>query len=81
MTAGQAWAVLIGAIGVYEVLSADGELLSEGVKRARGRHWSANVAVAGAVLTTAAHLLDVLPDRVDPFSAGLRVVRPLRDRR
>ena len=75
MTAGQAWAVLVGGIVVYEVLASDGQLLSEGVTAARARHWTVNVAVCGVVLTTAAHLLDGLPDRVDPFVLALKAFR------
>ena len=75
VTAGQAWSALAGAIAAYEVLAADGQLLSEGVTAARARHWSFNVAFVGGVLVTAAHLLDGLPKRVDPFTQALRVIR------
>ena len=75
MTAGQAWIAVIGGIAVYEFCSREGELLSEGVDRARERHWSLNVAVHGVVVVTAAHLLRLMPPRLDPFSAALRFVR------
>lgn len=61
-----AWGVLgLGVLG-YDVLSPPGETLSEGVDRAleheRGR-WIA----LGGIAVTAAHLANLIPERVDPF--------------
>lgn len=67
----RAWIVLGAAVTVYEVFAPEGELLSEVVDRGLVSH---RLLTAGAVLVTAAHLLNVLPKCVDPF-AYLAMVR------
>ncbi|QNJ57161.1 hypothetical protein L3Y21_gp108 [Gordonia phage Rabbitrun] len=70
MRAVHAWGVLMGAVIVYEVLADEGELLSEGVDRALLSHkW----LTVGAVLVTAAHLLNVLPTWCDPYAQLARI--------
>lgn len=65
VTAERAWAVLVAAIIVYELAAPRGQLLSEAVDRwLEKRPWPTRLAV----IVTAAHLLNVLPDRVDPFT-------------
>lgn len=60
----RAWIVLgVGILG-YEVLAKEGELLSEQIDRWLERH---RFFTTAAVMITAAHLLNWLPKRVDPF--------------
>lgn len=66
MTAGKAWAVFLGGITVYEVLAAEGELLTDGVRKARAKNELAKVVVTAGIVCTAGHLLD-LWGKADPF--------------
>lgn len=59
-----AWAALGVAVVVYEVLAPPGELLSEAVDRFLERHPWATRATVGIV---ALHLLNLLPNKVDPI--------------
>lgn len=77
VTAGRAWAVLVAGVAVYEVLSPPAHLLTDGVRRAQERP-VCRVLVDGAVIVTAAHLLGVLPARLDPFT---RVTTLLKEHR
>jgi hypothetical protein len=67
MRAGErAWLALGAAVLAYEARCPRDELLSVAVDRALQRHpW----LVRAAVLVTAAHLLNVIPRRCDPFAA------------
>lgn len=70
----RAWLALLVGVAVYEVLSRDGELLSEAADRYRQAHpW----LVRGAVIIVAVHLLRAVPDRYDVMRQGwmLTVVR------
>lgn len=59
-----AWAVLGAAVIVYEICAADGELLSEAVDRALVSHpWLTRFAVAAIAL----HLVNLLPNAIDPI--------------
>lgn len=76
MDARHVWTVLIGGITAYELAARDDELLTCAVRRARARHPILRGLVDGAICFTAAHLLDVLPPAVDPFTL-LRRARAL----
>jgi hypothetical protein len=64
ITGERAWLILGVAIFVYEVAAPPDQLLSEAVDRWLDRHpWPTRLVV----IATAAHLLNLLPTRVDPF--------------
>jgi len=63
-SAERAWVVLAVGVAAYEALAKDGELLSHQVDRWLEAH---PVVTAVAVTTTAAHLLNILPPKVDPW--------------
>lgn len=69
-----AWGALTAGVVAYDVLCPPGETLSEGVDRAleleRGR-----VLALGAIAITAAHLANLLPERVDPFHRATNLKR------
>ena len=67
--ADKGWLGLLTFIVVYELTCDDGELLSHGASRYRAAH---PVLTTSVVVVTAAHLLELIPDRVDPFSALFR---------
>jgi len=61
----RAWLFLSGGVVAYEVLALDGELMSEAVDRyLEARPWVTRVVI----LTVAAHLLNLLPQRLDPLA-------------
>lgn len=64
LTAEKAWGVLVAAIAVYEFIAPEDHLLSNAVDRWLEKH---PVLTSYAVLSTALHLLNVMPQRVDPF--------------
>lgn len=64
MTAKHGWALIIGGVLVYEVLCAEGELLSEGVDKAIDKH---PILTRAAVLIVAGHLANLIPQSVDPI--------------
>lgn len=68
------WAALAGLIVAYEVVAPEGQLLSEEMDRALIR-WP--VASRVVVAIVALHLLNMIPDHVDPLHrvATLRRVR------
>ncbi|MEV6219782.1 hypothetical protein [Nocardia sp. NPDC051833] len=70
ITAGHLWLALAGVVTALEVIAPDGELLSEGVDRGMERH---PLLVRAAIIMTAAHLLNWLPERLDPFARLPRV--------
>ena len=72
LTAGKAWAGLAVGVLAYEVLAPDGELMSEGVDRALERHPLITTLAIGA---TALHLLNILPERIDPFHQALKLMK------
>ncbi|MGH3956493.1 MAG: DUF7427 family protein [Mycobacterium sp.] len=63
-TADRAWLALGAGIVAYELAAPRGELLSEGVDRYLARRPWLTRAV---VVVLAAHLLNVLPEPVDPL--------------
>lgn len=68
--AGHLWIALASFITALEVIAPDGELLSEGVDRGLEQH---PLLVRAAIIVTAAHLLNLLPEKVDPFARLPRV--------
>lgn len=60
----RAWLALAVGVAAYELTARDGELLSHAVDRWLEAH---PVLTFTAVGVTAAHLLNLLPERVDPF--------------
>ncbi|TDP29777.1 DUF7427 family protein [Nocardia ignorata] len=68
--AGHLWLVLAGAVTALEVVAPEGELLSEGVDRGLEQH---PLLVRTAIIITAAHLLNLLPEKIDPYARLPRV--------
>lgn len=71
-----AWAGLIAGVAAYDMLAPDTQMLSERVDRGLERHPLVTTLAIGA---TALHLLNVLPEKIDPihqvaeFARGLRI--------
>lgn len=63
-SAERAWFALGIAVLVYEVMAGEGELLSHQVDRWLDAH---PILTTAAVTLTAAHLLNVLPSKADPW--------------
>ena len=61
-----AWGVLAGGVAAYDYFCPTGETMSERMDDWLDKPISRAVAV-GAVAVTSAHLLNYLPQRVDPF--------------
>lgn len=84
VTAARMWAALGLSIAVYEALVQEEQLLSRGVDRARAISPALNVAVSGAIVVTAAHLLRAIPQKLDPYtgfhSASSRLLSRVRVR-
>ncbi|ASR85635.1 hypothetical protein SEA_AMGINE_34 [Mycobacterium phage Amgine] len=60
----RAWLALGVGVAAYEVACPPNELLSEGVDRYLARRpWSTRIVVIGLAL----HLLNLLPERIDPL--------------
>ena len=72
LTASNGWKALMAAIAVYEVACAEEELLSRGFDRLMVRHpvWPRVVVLAFAL-----HLINWIPQRVDPVSKLFHVTR------
>ena len=70
----KAWIGLAVGIFTYDVLCPRGETLSEGVDRAL-EHPRNKYATMGAIAITGAHLLNVLPEKIDPLHHLLRVIQ------
>jgi hypothetical protein len=60
----RAWMALGVGVATYEVLARDGELLSHQVDRWLETH---PILTTVVVSVTAAHLLNLLPSRIDPW--------------
>jgi hypothetical protein len=60
----RAWAAIAAFVLYHDLACSEGEMLSESVDRGLERHPS---LVYGFIGVTAAHLLNLLPDRVDPY--------------
>lgn len=72
-TSEKAWIGLAAGIFAYDVLCPEGETLSEGVDRAL-EHPKGRIAAIGAIAITSAHLLNILPEKIDPLHNLLRVI-------
>lgn len=72
LTAGNGWKSIAAAVLFYEALCVEEELLSRGFDRLLERHpvWPRVV-----VLTIALHLVNWIPERVDPFAMAVHVTR------
>lgn len=70
--AGKAWAVLGLGVVAYDLTCKQGETLSEGVDRGLE---SKPVATTLAIGVTCLHLLNKLPQQVDPFHQFLKMVK------
>jgi len=75
LTARRGWLAIAALITAYELAAPEGELLSEGADRALKTH---KAAVIGSVCLTAAHLLNILPEQLDPFHQSLKVLKGRR---
>lgn len=73
ITARRAWLGLGALILAYELAAPEGELLSESVDRGLQSH---KMLVVGSVCLTAAHLLNVLPNKIDPFHQIIKAIKP-----
>lgn len=72
LSARNGW-LAIGALALaYEIAAPKGELLSEGVDRAMDKY---PIAARLPIIITALHLLNLLPERLDPYHQGLKFVR------
>ena len=60
-----AWLGLAVGVAAYEALARDGELMSEAVDRYLEAH---PLVTRCVVVTVAAHLLNLLPQRLDPLA-------------
>lgn len=69
--ADKAWLALAGLIVTWEIMSPEGELLSEAVDRYRHHH---PFVTNAAILVVSLHLLRAIPSRWDPLHR-LAVVR------
>lgn len=67
---------LIGAgITAYELLCDDGETISDGIWDYMERSTPSRIFALGAVGVTAAHLMQILPESIDPFKRVLSKAR------
>ena len=63
-TSDRAWIVLAASIVTYEVVAQPDELMSEAVDRyLESRPWFTRIAVA----IVSAHLLNIIPPKLDPL--------------
>lgn len=72
-----AWGALVTGIVAYDVLCPAGETLSEGVDRAL-EHDKGKIIALGIIGITAAHLANLLPERIDPFHRATLLKRAVR---
>lgn len=68
----KAWAMLLVSVVAYDLLCPSGETLSEGVDVMLARH---PVATASAIGITSLHLMNMLPETVDPWHRALKLVK------
>lgn len=67
-----AWIALGIGVAAFDVLAPDGETLSEGVDRALEHSPTRRVLALGGIAVTAAHLANLLPQKIDPFHHALK---------
>lgn len=70
LTAKRNWLITGAVIAGLEIACPDGETLSEGVDRAL-EHESLRYAAIAGIGITALHLLNVIPEKYDPFHYAL----------
>ena len=70
-----AWAGIAFGVAGYDIAAPEGQMLSEGVDRALERHPVITTLAIGAV---ALHLLNVLPEKIDPLHQLAELGRKLR---
>ena len=70
LTAGRNWLITGAVITGLEIACPKGETLSEGVDRAL-EHDKFRYAAAVGIGITALHLLNVIPEKYDPFHYAL----------
>lgn len=70
----KAWLTLAAGVIAYELFAKDGELMSEIVDHWLQKH---RVATTVAITVTAAHLLNWLPPKIDPYhrATAIRIRR------
>ncbi len=73
--AGKAWAVLAGGVLAYDAVAK--ETMSEGMDRLIASH---RLLAFGAVTITAAHLLNYLPEPIDPLHQLSKHTRSFAER-
>lgn len=74
-----AWTGILAGVSLYELTCPQGETLSERLDPLlEGR---AKYLVLGGIAVTAAHLINLIPERVDPFEQGLSRIRQSYKRR
>ncbi len=73
--AGVAWATLAGGVLLYDAVAK--ETMSEGMDRLIASH---KVLAVGAVAVTAAHLLNYLPEPIDPLHQLSKHTRSFAER-
>lgn len=67
----KAWIGLGVYVAGYDVLAPKGETLSEGVDRALEKRFTRALAIGGTALV-ASHLLNLIPEKVDPIHYALK---------
>ena len=67
LKASHAWSVIGLGVLAYELLAKDEQLLSSGVDRALERSPASRMATTAGIGITALHLLNMLPESVDPL--------------
>lgn len=72
LTAKRAWTAMGIGILAYEIACPQGELLSEGADRALESHRALTLGGIGLV---ALHLANVIPQRYDPLTQGLKLLK------
>lgn len=78
LTAARGWLAIAGLVTAYELAAPQGELLSEGVDRALNSH---PLLTKAAIGVTALHLVNMIPERLDPFKRGLDLIRGFNGQR
>jgi hypothetical protein len=68
----RAWAALMAGVVTYDLLCPSGETLSEGIDSWMDKR---PVVTAGAIGVTALHLMNILPNAVDPWHRALKLVK------
>lgn len=72
LTANRAWLGLGALVMAYDLAAPDGETFSDGVDRGLNKH---KLLTTGAIAITGAHLLNLIPEQIDPFSQFIKHVK------